>query len=67
MADAKQKTTKVPGLRVTAKVAGFRRAGRAWSAAPEDVITADFTKQQIADIKADPALTVVEIEIDVAE
>jgi hypothetical protein len=63
--EQKPKTEKVPGLRVSAKVAGFRRAGRAWSATPEDVPASEFTKEQIAQLKADPSLTVAAIEIEV--
>lgn len=65
MADQKVKTRKVAGLRVSAKVAGFRRAGRAWGTVPEDVPAAEFTREQIAQLKSDPSLTVVEIEIEV--
>lgn len=66
MAEQKPKTTKVPGLRISAKAAGFRRAGRAWGSAPEDVAASDFSKQQIADLKAESMLSVVDIEIEVA-
>lgn len=63
--EQKPKTEKVPGLRVSAKVAGFRRAGRAWSTTPEDVPASEFTKEQIAQLKADPSLTVVAVEIEI--
>lgn len=66
MAEQKPKTKKVAGLRVSAKVAGFRRAGRAWGTTPEDVPISGFSKQQLADLKADPMLSVAEIDLDVA-
>ncbi len=62
---ANEKTKKVAGLRVVAKADGFRRGGRAWSATATEVAASEFTKEQLAQIKADPALTVVEIEIEV--
>lgn len=62
----KPKTRKVPGLRVQSAVAGFRRAGRAWPAAPTDVPVAELTKAQIAALKAEPRLVVTDVEIDVA-
>lgn len=53
-----------PRLQVTAKRAGFRRAGRAWPAEPtvvpiggEDGLTAD----QVAAIEAEPNLVAVEL------
>lgn len=66
MADPKPKTKKAAGLRISAKAAGFRRAGRAWGVSPEDVLVSDFTKQQVADLKAEPMLSVVEIDIEVS-
>jgi hypothetical protein len=65
MAEQKSKTKKVAGLRVSAKVAGFRRAGRAWSKDAQDVPVSGFTKEQIAQLKAEPMLSVVEVEIEV--
>jgi hypothetical protein len=61
----KPKTKKVPGLRVSAKTAGFRRGGRAWGAESEDVVASDFTKAQLEQIKAEPRLVVLDIEIEV--
>ncbi len=45
-------------LTVQARVDGFRRAGRAWSAEPTTVQVADFTPEQIAALRSDPALIV---------
>lgn len=63
----KDASKKTPGLRVTAKVEGFRRAGRSWSKAPTELPTADFTAEQIAALKAEPMLVVEEIEMAAAE
>lgn len=56
-----------PGLRVTAKKAGFRRAGRAWNVEPTDVLLADLTDDQIEALKGETALVVEEIDIEVEE
>lgn len=65
-AETKPKSKKVPALRVKSKTAGFRRAGRAWSTEVTDVAVSDFSKDQLAQLKADPELVVVETEIEVA-
>jgi len=62
---ANPKSKKVPGLRVSAKTAGFRRAGRAWPSSPVDVPASEFTKDQIAQLKADPELLVAEVDVEV--
>lgn len=62
----KQQAKTVPGLRVVSKAEGFWRAGRAWSAQSVDVPVSDFTKAQLAQIKAEPKLVVVDIDIEVA-
>ncbi len=49
-------------LRVTAKVAGFRRAGRVWPALPVEVDAAEFTPEQLAQLRAEPLLSVEEID-----
>lgn len=64
MAEPKVKTRKVPGLRISALVAGFRRAGRAWGTDAEDVEAAQFSKAQIAALKAEPGLRVMDCEIE---
>ncbi len=62
--DPKPKSKKVPGLRVSALVAGFRRAGRAWPAEATEVSADEFTKPQIAALKAEPGLRVTDCEIE---
>ena len=59
----------VHGIRVTAKVNGFRRAGRAWTTGAVEMPVSEFTKAQLAQIRAEPMLVVTDIEInaDVAE
>ena len=47
-------------LTIAAHREGFRRAGRAWSKAPVTVPAADFTKEQIAALRADPNLVVTD-------
>lgn len=55
---------KIPALRVAAKTEGFRRAGRAWSLAPTDVVASQFTPEQLAALRAEPMLVVADIELD---
>lgn len=66
MADAKPKTKKVPGLRVRALAAGFRRAGRAWGVEFSEVPASDFTKVQIEQLRNDPQIVVEDCDIEVA-
>ncbi|BBL70332.1 HI1506-related protein [Methylogaea oryzae] len=54
---------KAPGLRVTAKREGFRRAGWNWSTAPIELPAANFSKEEIAALRAEPMLVVEDIEI----
>lgn len=49
-------------LSIQAKQAGFRRAGRAWSTEPEIVDAADFSEEQLAQLKAEPMLIVQAVE-----
>jgi len=49
----------VHSLIVSAKVDGFRRAGRRWGATPETVSADVFTKAQIEALLAEPMLSVV--------
>lgn len=60
-----QKVKTVAGLRVSAKAEGFRRGGRAWTVAPQEVPVSDFNKEQLAQLKSCPGMTVTEIEIEV--
>lgn len=63
MAKTEEKAKTVPGLRVTARAEGFRRAGFAWSTAPVDLPVSTFTKAQVEQLKAEPMLTVEEIDL----
>lgn len=58
---------KIAGLRIHAKKAGFRRAGRAWGVAPVDLPVTDFNRQQLAQLRAEPLLVVADIELDAPE
>lgn len=49
----------VNALIVTAKVEGFRRAGRAWSKAPETVSAGELSDAQIEALLAEQMLDVV--------
>ena len=49
-------------IRITSKRDGFRRAGIAHPATPTDYANEVFTKQQLAQLKAEPMLVVEEIE-----
>lgn len=58
------KTDKGNGIRaktyvVSAKVEGFRRAGRAWSKVETPVLAADLTDEQIEALLGEPMLDVV--------
>ncbi len=57
------KKAPVKALSVKSKVNGFRRAGRAWSTEATEVVLADLTADQVAQLKAEPLLTVTEIEL----
>lgn len=58
---APAKTSKA--LSVQSSREGFRRAGRAWSREATVVPLADLTEDQIEQLRNEPALTVVEIEM----
>ena len=49
-------------LRITAKRAGFRRAGRAWPDTPTEVAVADFTEEQLEQLAAEPMLIIQPFE-----
>ncbi len=49
-------------IRITAKRESFRRAGIAHPATPTDYANDFFTKQQLAQLKAEPMLVVEEID-----
>lgn len=46
-------------FRISAKTEGFRRAGRAWSAAGEVVARADFTDEEWAALEAESEIVIV--------
>lgn len=50
-------------LRITSKRDGFRRGGMAHPATATDHAIDAFTKEQLAQIKAEPMLTVEEIDV----
>jgi hypothetical protein len=62
--EKQQEPQKIPALRITARREGFRRAGRAWSTAPDEVPASEFSAGQIAALKAEPLLLVVDIDLD---
>ncbi len=59
---ADKKTNKVPGLRITAKTGGFRRAGREWHGSTE-VSLAELGREQTKMLAAEPMLVVERIEM----
>ena len=60
----KKSTNKVAALKVSSLREGFRRGGRAWSKEAQIVKLSDLTKDQIAQIKSEPMLAVIETEVD---
>ncbi|MGQ0529991.1 MAG: HI1506-related protein [Panacagrimonas sp.] len=53
-------------LRITSKIAGFRRAGMAHAAAPTDHAIEKFTADQIEALKGEAMLTVEEVDLAAA-
>ena len=47
-------------LTITSSINGFRRAGRAWSSEPTTVSAAEFTPEQLAQLRTEPRLTISE-------
>jgi len=62
MAAKKQTPPPTPGqtadLIITSARNGFRRAGRAWSTTPTRIDPAEFTPEQLAQLHAEPMLTI---------
>lgn len=56
--------TKAPALKIVCARDGFRRAGIAFSKQPTIIKRSHLTKTQIEQLKAEPLLTVTEVEID---
>jgi hypothetical protein len=65
-ADEKKTPKTIPGFRVRTAHNGFRRGGREWHGVTE-VAASELTKDQVAQIKAEPKLVVEDIRIAVAE
>lgn len=61
------KTKQVDVLQVTAKRASFRRAGIQFGEETKTIPVDTLKKEQIAALKAEPMLVVVEGKMDVAE
>ena len=60
-------TPKIPnGVRVVSKTQGFRRAGRAWSVTPTDVLLEALGQEQLVQLRAEPMLVVTDIVIEPA-
>lgn len=59
---AKEGVEGVNGLRVTAKVNGFRRAGREWHGTTE-VALSDLSNEQVEQLRAETLLLVEDIVI----
>ncbi len=56
------KNEPVKALSVTSRVEGFRRAGRAWSGVATIVTLTELSDEQVAMLKSEPMLTVIEVE-----
>jgi hypothetical protein len=48
-------------VRITSKIDGFRRAGRAHSATPTTVPASDFTDTELDALRGEPMLTVEDV------
>jgi hypothetical protein len=66
LGDEKKPPKTVPGFRVRTAHNGFRRGGREWHGVTE-VAASELTRDQVAQIKAEPKLVVEDIRIEVAE
>jgi hypothetical protein len=51
-----------PRLRITSTIDFRHRGGRTWMRTPIEVEADEFTDQQIGELKADPELTVEEVD-----
>lgn len=61
---ATAKGKKVPALRVQAKAASFRRAGLTFGREEQVIALDKLTDEQVAAIKAEPMLAVIEDEAE---
>jgi hypothetical protein len=64
--DEKKPPKTVPGYRVRTAHNGFRRGGREWHGVTE-VAASELTRDQVAQIKAEPKLVVEDIRIAVQD
>jgi uncharacterized protein (UPF0218 family) len=62
MATSKPSAPK-PAIKVVCATPGFRRGGHAFGPEPTVIAIGDLTKQQLAAIRAEPLLVVVDTEI----
>ena len=53
-----------PVLRITAKRETFRRAGHTFGYLPRDIALGVLTEEQIGQLKSEPMLSCVEIEVE---
>lgn len=68
MATAKTSAAPVKGLKVAALQEGGRyRAGRHWSKEPTTVALAELSSDQIAQLRGDALLVVIDVEIEATE
>lgn len=65
MATAKTPAAPVKGIKVAALQEGGRyRAGRHWSKEPATVPVGDFTREQLAQLRGDSLLVVIDVDIE---
>lgn len=65
MATAKTPAAPVKGIKVAALQEGGRyRAGRHWSKEPATVPASDFTREQLAQLRGDALLVVIDVDIE---
>lgn len=68
VAKAKDKPAGIPALRIRAvPEQGFCRSGRRWTREPQVVPVSDFTPEQVAALKAEALLVVVETTLEPVE
>jgi hypothetical protein len=62
-----KKTDGAPGdkapqaFEISSRAEGFRRAGRAWSKAPQTVLADELSAEQLAALQSEPMLVVVPV------
>mgnify|MGYP000977604019 CR=1 FL=1 len=65
-AAAAKKAKTVPGIRVVSRPDSFRRAGFGFTSSPKDIAVADLSEEQLALIRGEPKLVVVDIDMEIA-